>query len=184
MNQRMRTVVTYASSVEANLAKNCLEAAGIRTCLADQETVGMVWTLAGAFGGVKLQVREEDAEEAVAILEEVRKDAGLPPSETEGHLPFPDNIEQRTDGPAGMQDELEPLRTAREENADRACRGAVLGLLLPPLQFYVTWLLLKVLFSKEQLIADTRRRALVAAIINLPFVFGFGIVLMWLFFWL
>jgi len=173
MNERMQTVATYTTSIEANLAKNCLEAAGIRTCLVDQESVGMVWSLANAYGGIKLQVSEEDAQEAVAILEEVRQEARLPPGQTAGGLPFPDDIEHRTDGPAEMPDEPEPVLTSREENADRAWRGSVLGVLLAPLQVYVSWLLLKVLFSKERLSADKRRRALRAAFINLPFIFGF-----------
>ena len=70
MSDRLATVATFGCPVEANLARNRLEAAGIKAFLADEETVGMVWHLTNALGGIKLQVGDRDAEEALAILAE------------------------------------------------------------------------------------------------------------------
>jgi hypothetical protein len=56
----------------------------------------------------------------------------------------------------------------RKNNADRADRGAVVGLLFLPLQLYVFYLLLKIFTSREPLGDRGRRRALIAAVINLP----------------
>jgi hypothetical protein len=69
--------------------------------------------------------------------------------------------------------------TKREQDADRALRGAVIGLLFLPLQLYVFWLLLRVFVSDEELGAGKRRKAVVAALINLPIMFSFCLLL-WL----
>ena len=42
MSDRLATVATFGCPVEANLARNRLEVAGIKAFLADEETVGMV----------------------------------------------------------------------------------------------------------------------------------------------
>lgn len=68
MPDSLVTVATFPTAVEANLAKGCLESAGIPAFLKDEQMVGMVWHWAMALGGVKLQVGEDDAEEALDIL--------------------------------------------------------------------------------------------------------------------
>ena len=92
MSDRLATVATFRSPVEANLARNRLEAAGIEAFLADEETVGMVWHLTNALGGIKLQVGDRDVEEALAILAESealelpaagQADEALPPTSGE-----------------------------------------------------------------------------------------------------
>ena len=55
---------------EALLAKGSLEAAGIECSLADDNMVRMDWFISNLLGGVKLFVSQEDAEEAVAILDQ------------------------------------------------------------------------------------------------------------------
>ena len=69
MPEKLITVVTFWTPEEAHLARNRLEAEGIRTYLADELTVSTDWGLANAIQGIKLQVAEEDAEKAVAFLE-------------------------------------------------------------------------------------------------------------------
>ena len=54
---------------EAELARIKLEENGIRCFLAGKNFVSMYWLLSGADRGVKLQVRESDAEKALGILE-------------------------------------------------------------------------------------------------------------------
>ncbi|HZU35229.1 MAG TPA: hypothetical protein VFA18_04955 [Gemmataceae bacterium] len=68
------------------------------------------------------------------------------------------------------EEAAEPPPNVREQTARRAVRGAVLGLLLWPLQLYVFWLLLRVFLSDEPLTPETRRLATIAACINLPVI--------------
>ena len=53
---------------EAELARIKLEAKGIRCFLAGKNFISMYWLLSGADRGIKLQVRESDAEKALEIL--------------------------------------------------------------------------------------------------------------------
>jgi hypothetical protein len=52
--------------------------------------------------------------------------------------------------------------------AERALTIAIIGLLLLPLEVYVTWQLLQVWRSNEPLRPQYRRKALIALAINLP----------------
>jgi hypothetical protein len=71
--ERLVTVETFAAPWEAQLARARLEAEGIDSQLADEHLARL--GLSGAIGGVRLQVREEDAEIAVEVL---RREARLP----------------------------------------------------------------------------------------------------------
>lgn len=64
--------------------------------------------------------------------------------------------------------EIPPNRA--EANAERAFKGAAFGLIFIPLQFYVTLLLADVFFGGEKLRRRYRRRAIIAAIVNLVFL--------------
>lgn len=145
------TIKTFDNPIQAHLEKNRLVDAGIPAMLADENLVGMNWALSNAVGGIRLQVSEDDAAKAIAILD----------AEPEDSEP----------------DDLEPKPTAREENAERAFRGATFGLVFPPLQFYVFWLLLRVYVSDEELRGRHRSRALWAAAINIPVMLIMGTVL-------
>jgi hypothetical protein len=96
-----------------------------------------------------------------------RAGGGAPPGEGDEEDPLED------DG----SDEPEREPTGREKDAKRAFLGAVFGLLFFPLQFYVSYLLLRVLFSTEALGGRSRGRARVAAAINVPFMLLLGVVL-------
>jgi hypothetical protein len=67
------TVATFAAPWEAQLARARLEAEGIEARLADEHLARL--GLSHAIGGVRLQVREEEAEAALAVL---RREARLP----------------------------------------------------------------------------------------------------------
>jgi hypothetical protein len=58
----------YMTLPEALLAKSILDSAGIESFLGGQNMVPMDWFLSNGLGGVKLRVREEDAEDAAALL--------------------------------------------------------------------------------------------------------------------
>jgi hypothetical protein len=151
-------VQTFDSPIAANLAKEFLEDAGLRTMLTDEATVGTAWHLALALGGIKLQVAPEDVEEALEVLAEFRPPQGL----------SADLQDSRHDGGGTERKSADDwLPNEREGNADRAFRGAVFGVMLWPLQIYVAWLVIRLLFSKEPLRSGYRWRAAVAGIINL-----------------
>ena len=64
------TLQHFRDVPEALLAKGKLESAGIACTLADGNLVRMDWLLSNAIGGIRLQVHEQDAEAARAILDE------------------------------------------------------------------------------------------------------------------
>jgi hypothetical protein len=143
----MQTIATFGDGIGAHLARGRLQEAGIRVFLVNENTVWVAPHLTNAIGGIKLQVAEEDVDKARTLLAE---ESG---------------IEEENAEEMGSDDEIAPTR--REQNADRAFRGALIGLLVLPLQFYISWLLIQVLFSKEQIGAQQAGRALIAAVINM-----------------
>jgi hypothetical protein len=68
--ERLITVARFRDLIEAQLAKGKLEAAGIRTFLANENIVSLDWFYSNAVGGLHLQVQEGDVGDATAILEE------------------------------------------------------------------------------------------------------------------
>jgi hypothetical protein len=64
------TVARFRDLSEALLAKAMLESAGIECFLADQDLVRMDWLYSNAIGGMRLQVKEEDADAATEILKQ------------------------------------------------------------------------------------------------------------------
>ena len=60
----------YTSAPEALVAKSVLDSADIECFLRDENMIRMDWFWSNALGGVKLCVRDEDAEEAAALLEQ------------------------------------------------------------------------------------------------------------------
>lgn len=71
----MKTIATFARLQDADLARSRLEAAGIPTRFFSEASD--VWVLGAApiVGGVRLQVEDSEAENAVAMLAE----AGITP---------------------------------------------------------------------------------------------------------
>jgi Putative prokaryotic signal transducing protein len=62
----------YRDLPEASIAKSILESAGIECFLADDNMVRLDWFYSNLVGGIKLLVREEDAEAAANLLDESR----------------------------------------------------------------------------------------------------------------
>ncbi|MCU0702483.1 MAG: DUF2007 domain-containing protein [Fimbriiglobus sp.] len=69
MSTQLVTVATFDLPHKADLAKAALEEAGIRAEVNDREVVAMDWLLLNAVGGIKVQVAEEDAEQAATVIE-------------------------------------------------------------------------------------------------------------------
>lgn len=62
------TIAQFRDLPNALLAKGSLDSAGIETFLADDNMVRMDWFISNLLGGIRLKVRPEDAEQAIAIL--------------------------------------------------------------------------------------------------------------------
>jgi hypothetical protein len=149
-SESLVTVATFFQPIQAELAKSELAAEGIPAFIQGGEFASMAWHLTVANRGVKVQVPKERAERALEILSQ---------------KPSADAITTEADDD-GEGEALHEL-TAREQDADRAFRGAVIGLLFIPLQLYVFWLLIKVFVSDQPLAKRWRNKAVLAAVINL-----------------
>lgn len=64
------TLATYMNLAEADLARGKLQSEGIECWLADDNMVRMSWLYGNLLNGVKLQVKQEDAEHAWEVLSE------------------------------------------------------------------------------------------------------------------
>jgi hypothetical protein len=62
-------IARYGGVPEALVAKSMLDSAGIESFLGDENLVRLDWFYSNLVGGIKLMVREEDAETARAVLE-------------------------------------------------------------------------------------------------------------------
>ena len=67
---KLVTIKIFTYSHEAAVVRSRLEAEGIFCFLQDELTAQVYPLSISAIGGVKLQVREEDADEAIALLKE------------------------------------------------------------------------------------------------------------------
>jgi hypothetical protein len=159
MPDKLVTIAAFGTLAEATMARDQLEAEGVRAVLADAEAVGMAWYLTSAFGGVKLQVMDVDVDRAISILgaDNVTPigDGESPPDETgkgferDSDMPDDDDRESPTD-----------------EVIERAFRAALLGVLFLPLQFYSVWLLLHIPRGYEPLSSENRRRVLTTIVLD------------------
>jgi hypothetical protein len=148
------TIANYWDGNEAQLARMHLESFDVRSFIAGEAMSSMFWQYNNAIGGVRLQVAQHDAERARKILSAAIE------------------IEDEHERAAFSDDPEEDSLNAREQNADRALRGALVGMLLPPLELYVVWLLIKVFVSQQPLRDRQRRHAIVATVVcSLSLVF-------------
>jgi hypothetical protein len=66
--ERLVTIETFSSPWQAQLARACLESEGIHAVVADEHFYRLYGALSGTLGGVKLQVRPEEARRAAELL--------------------------------------------------------------------------------------------------------------------
>jgi len=64
------TIATFTNPLEAHIVRGRLEAEGIDTSVAHEHHIWANWFLSTALGGVKLQVKPEDAQRAREILQQ------------------------------------------------------------------------------------------------------------------
>ena len=159
MSDRLVTISTHLEPMEAAMARNRLDAAGIRAEILDEQTTALAWQLGGAIHGVKLLVAEGDAGRALLILGGVDD---LPDEPETGFTAVPPEPDE--DGA--------PLNK-REEAAERAYRSALLGLVVWPLQAWAALVIMDAWSSEEPLRPSCRRSLVWATWLNLPFVLCF-----------
>ena len=66
--EKLVTLQTFSSSWEAELARTCLETEGIHAFIADEHFFRLYGALSHTLGGLRLQVRPEEAEHAAELL--------------------------------------------------------------------------------------------------------------------
>ncbi len=64
----LTTIATYTFPYEAQIAKAKLDSEGIPAFIADELTINMQWLYSNAMGGVRLQVLDDYAQQAIAVL--------------------------------------------------------------------------------------------------------------------
>jgi hypothetical protein len=171
MSDDFVTVATFSDAMEAEIARNRLEAEGIRAVLMDRETVAMAWHVAQAIGGVKLLVAEADEERAVEILdnrrfvpdeEDVPEDAIV--AAADRHKLAPRHDEHQAIVAAENLDKVASLEpdddtpTERELDAERAFKSQVFAFLFFPLQLMALIFIISVASSHQRLEGRPRRQ--------------------------
>lgn len=81
MAEQLVTLWRYRDLTEALIAKSKLESDAVWCALADTEVVRLSWYRSDFFGGVRLQVADDDVEHALALLSE-EIPAAFTPEET------------------------------------------------------------------------------------------------------
>ena len=66
------TVATFPEAIEAHIYRTRLEAEGIPSVIADENIISNQPWHSIAYGGVKLRVRAQDQEKALAIINQIR----------------------------------------------------------------------------------------------------------------
>lgn len=173
MSVRLVTVATFDMPHKADLAKAALEEAGIPAEVNDREVVAMDWLLLNAVGGIKLQVAEENAERAVAVIEPFTRPGAFeqPVSDEELErqaLAEPTEDEVRAsraaadgDAPSGP---AEP-ESDRERQASRALWWMVGGLFCLPAWAVGMYYVLSAAFGSGRLSANGRINLRVAGVL-------------------
>lgn len=158
------TIATFSTPWEARLAKITLEAAGVDAVLFDENFIGVNPLLTNALGWIKLQVPASEEETALLLLSNSSQE--LPQDDEDVDYEVND---AEAEAPLGDSAAL----NSREQLVRGAFRGALLGLVIHPLQLYVFYLLIRIRISREPLRASLRWRAILTAIINLPIILVF-----------
>jgi hypothetical protein len=182
MNRKLVTVATFDQPPQAQLAHNAISAAGIRAVVTDEAIVAMDWLLANAVGGIKVQVWEDDADRAVAVLEEAFGERGeklgtIDPRQlaTEAEAAGSESEEpteeefthpvKPTPSTAEPNEESPPVPASeRDQYARRAVFAGVTGILVPLVPFYAVYLLLNAMFGLGELSARGRYHLIVGSI--------------------
>jgi Putative prokaryotic signal transducing protein len=173
MSDELHTVARFANPIEAALARNALEAAGIRAVVNDEYTLTTDPMLVGALNFIKVQVSAADRERAADVLAaesvppDVLTEAALAEAEPEP-------------ADAGDDDEAIPAESEGERLVRYAFRAAVMGILACPplLHIYSLVLLLRVALVHGDLPPAANRRFYVAFLLDLAVLATAGLIVL------
>lgn len=170
MKNDLVVVGVFQLAPEANMARNRLEAEGIRAVISDEHASTMYWALTTAMGGIKVSVMSDQADRALKILgvedrhadlEELERLAGE--SETEdGEEPAP--ADDEPESPTADDSPLNP----REVLIERCLKAAIIGLVVMPLQIWVFGMVIRAFLAGDPLRPKSQFHLAVAASINVP----------------
>ncbi len=181
MGTRLVTVATFDQVVQAQMAADALRDAGIDVSVADAELVSMDWLLSAAVGGIKVQVREDDAERAVAELGRAFGERGERLGAEGAQEPDDDDEPDDAAEPDAKPDAAPaPPAESRDDYARRLVPTAVFGLVIPPLWFYAVYLFLNAAFGEGSL-TETGRNKLFVGTFLLALGFPMAFMILYLF---
>lgn len=159
------TVATFTNSPEANLAKQRLEAEGVRCLLLNESTVNVAWHLSVAVGWIQLQVPHKDVDVAKSILVSELDYQAMTEAERK-------EVDEAED------DDIPPLSWA-DKTADRAFVASVISLFFVflPIHIYSLWLLLSLLIYRQPISPNRRIKVIVALVLDFLSLFIFVTIL-------
>ena len=205
-DEQLVTVATFDSLVQAELAQGLLESEGIRSFLADGETINTNWLLSGAVGGAKLQVGQSDFLRAERLLGRQRgkssarglDDYGfVAPREaitadpadydfgasSDAITTDPARVREEAPEPPGEDDGEGEIDNEAENTVRAALRAAILGLFLcpPSLHLYSLWLLGQAAQMNEPLRGRHRKNYMIAKTIDVVVLLAASFLIVFLF---
>jgi hypothetical protein len=184
MGERLVAVSSFWSVPEAHVARNQLEAAGIRAVLQGEEGVSALG-VGNLSGGVKVLVRGQDVKRALSVLAEASEglEKALEGDAWEEGSHDTDRrfmeAEPETE-PEPEADDFSQYVTPGDRRADHAHRMAYMGILVFPIvsHLYSAWLLFRLRhWDGQELTQAGERAAAKAARINAFFLTLGGILL-------
>jgi hypothetical protein len=180
MGESLVAVSSFWSVPEALVARNQLEAAGIRAVLQGEEGASAMGNVSG---GVKVMVRRPDVKRALSVLAEtsaalekaLEGDAWEEGSHDEDRRAMELEDEVQEDDAA----EEEQLITPGDRAADHAHRVAYMGILVFPIvsHLYSSWLLFRIRSRGQELTRGGERAAGGARRLNTIFLAVGGVIL-------
>ena len=183
MGESLVAVSSFWSVPEAHVARNQLEAAGIRAVLQGEEGASTIG-IGNLTGGVKVLVRGQDVKRALSILAdtsaELEKALEGDVWEEGSHDEDRRAMELQTDDePTDESDDYDQFVTPGDHAADHAHRVAYMGVLVFPIlsHLYSAWLLWHMRRNGQELTRAGERAAAKAARLNAIFLSIGGAIL-------
>jgi Putative prokaryotic signal transducing protein len=158
MSNELVTVATFNDPIEAAMARNYLEAAGISAMLLDETTVATHWGMANAVGGIKLQVSLANLAHAEVLLDQI------PDDEPDDMPSIALAMSPTADEPPKELDD----GSTKDQAVDRLFRATIFGLIFWPLQFYALWMLVTLPIMVGNVSPQRRWMVGVSLLLNLP----------------
>ena len=132
----------------------------------------MAWHLGLAVGGVKLQVDDDDAERALAVL-----NSDTPTTITESDWQTDESLAENN-----FEDDdenEEQVQSPVDEQLDRAYRAAIFGLIFFPLSFYALHVFMDANNDRtEPLSSKAKWQNIITVALCVPAII-FGLIILW-----